>query len=236
MSWDICLRDEDNPKITGSSVIASQIFLSLKFGPVFFLPNLLFKVVAMLSVQQFFEQHMKPRRRGEEISDWFLLRPCPQTHSLPGLPQAVILHWNKLFSKNRVYLQSSFLFHSGYGRFLISLCLLWPCCYLFWFPDSPWQSDSVPQVLSIPCSSSRVPEVSSWCFPVPDPFNSGSSLAPVGRQAAEGLGQGTLHRVTLSEFAPQPCACIWNKDIALTVSQILMCLHFPNPSVQHFSP
>lgn len=186
MSWDICLRDEDNPKITWSSVIVSQICLFLKFGPVFFLPSLLFKLLLHFLISSSLSKVWNPKRKGKETSDWFLLRPCPHTHSLSGLPQVIILHCNELFSKNTVYLRVKVPFSLKLWQiFLLFLYLLWPCC-----SDSRIQNRGA--ALSHRCSGSWVPEVSFFVCQCQTPFSSASSPAPVGRQ-----GQGTLHSATL---------------------------------------
>lgn len=70
--------------------------------------------------------------------------------------------------------------------FLISLYLLWPCCYLFYFPNSQLGSNSVPQMLppiALALRCLRFPACVSQ-----SPFSSGSSSAPVGRQC---WGSGT---------------------------------------------
>lgn len=91
--------------------------------------------------------------------------------------------------------------------FLISLCLLWPCCYLFWFLDSPLQSDSVPQVLPpllLPLKCQRFPPCVSQCQ---SPLTVGAGLQQWAGRLLR-VWDREHFTVTLSEFAPQPRACI----------------------------
>lgn len=58
------MRHGDDQEITRITAIESQISMSLKVDPVFFYSSLLFKVVGILYVQQFFEQHIMPEGEG----------------------------------------------------------------------------------------------------------------------------------------------------------------------------